>query len=66
MSGVLIYLTDFIVTLKDAAGIQHTFARNGDVPKVETVDPLQYHVDHMRRLTDKDMHDLTAYLVTLK
>jgi cytochrome c oxidase cbb3-type subunit 3 len=66
MSGTLMYLTDFIVTLKDAAGIQHTFARNGDVPTVVVVDPLQYHLDHMRRLTDKDMHDLTAYLVTLK
>ena len=66
MSGTLIYLTDFIVTLRDGAGIQHTFARAGDVPKVEVVDPLQYHLDHMRRLTDKDMHDLTAYLVTLK
>jgi cytochrome c oxidase cbb3-type subunit III len=66
MSGTLLYLTDFIVTLQDAAGVQHTFARNGDVPKVDVVDPLQYHLDHMRRLTDKDMHDLTAYLVTLK
>jgi cytochrome c oxidase cbb3-type subunit 3 len=66
MSGSLIYLTDFIVTLKDGTGIQHTFERNGDVPKVDVVDPLQYHLDHMRRLTDKDMHDLTAYLVTLK
>ena len=66
MSGTVVYLTDFIVTLRDAAGIQHTFARTGDVPKVEVVDPLQYHLDHMRRLTDKDMHDLTAYLVTLK
>ena len=66
MSGTLIYLTDFIITLRDGAGIQHTFARAGEVPKVEVVDPLQYHLDHMRRLTDKDMHDLTAYLVTLK
>ena len=66
MSGTLMYLTDFIVTLKDGAGVEHTVARTGDVPKVEVVDPLQYHVDHMRRLTDKDMHDLTAYLVTLK
>jgi cytochrome c oxidase cbb3-type subunit III len=66
MSGTLMYLTDFIVTLKDASGVQHTFARSGDVPKVEVVDPLQYHLDHMRRLTDKDMHDLTAYLVALK
>jgi mono/diheme cytochrome c family protein len=66
LSGTLLFLTDFVVTLKDAAGVQHTFARNGEVPQVDVVDPLQFHLDHMRRLTDKDMHDLTAYLVTLK
>lgn len=66
LSGTLMWLTDFTVTLRDGAGILHTFTRNGDVPKVEVIDPLQYHLDHMRRLTDKNMHDLTAYLVTLK
>ncbi|HEX6464549.1 MAG TPA: c-type cytochrome [Vicinamibacterales bacterium] len=66
MLGTLMWLTDFSVTLTDSAGTLHTFARNGDVPRVKVVDPLQYHLDHMRRLTDKDMHDLTAYLVTLK
>jgi cytochrome c oxidase cbb3-type subunit 3 len=29
-------------------------------------DPLQAHVDLLRRWTDKDMHDVTAYLVSLK
>ena len=49
-----------------AAGVRRTVARNGDVPKVEVTDPLQCHIEHMKKLTDKDMHDLTAYLVTLK
>ena len=60
------WITDFNVTLSDAAGVRRTVARNGDVPKVEVTDPLQWHLDHMRTLTDKNMHDLTAYLVTLK
>ena len=66
MTGTLLWITDFNVTLVDAAGARRTVARNGDVPKVEITDPLQSHLDHMKKLTDKDMHDLTAYLVTLK
>lgn len=65
-SGTLMWLTDFIVTLRDASGVRRTFARSGDVPKVEVKDPLQWHLDNLRTLTDKNMHDLTAYLVTLK
>jgi cytochrome c oxidase cbb3-type subunit 3 len=66
ISGTLMWITDFYVTLTDASGVRRTVARNGDVPRVEITDPLQYHIDHMKKLTDKDMHDLTAYLVTLK
>jgi cytochrome c oxidase cbb3-type subunit 3 len=66
IAGTLMWVTDFHVTLRDASGMQRTIARNGETPEIEIVDPLQYHLDHMRILTDKDMHDLTAYLVTLK
>jgi len=66
VSGTLMWLTDFDVTLKDASGVLRTIARNGDRPSVAVTDPLQYHLDHMRTLTDRNMHDLTAYLVTLK
>ena len=65
-SGTLMWITDFSVTLRDPSGARRTFARDGDVPKVEVKDPLQWHLDHLRTLTDKDMHDLTAYLVTMK
>jgi cytochrome c oxidase cbb3-type subunit 3 len=61
-----LWVTDFYVTFTDSGGVRRTVARNGDVPKVVVTDPLQWHIDHMKRLTDKDMHDLTAYLVTLK
>ena len=33
---------------------------------MEVIDPLQAHLDMMTKLTDKDMHNVTAYLVTLK
>jgi len=64
--GALVRLTLFHVTLRDAQGTRHTFARNGDVPKVEVKDPLQGHFENLAKMTDKTMHDITAYLVTLK
>jgi cytochrome c2 len=66
VSGTLLWITDFNVTFVDASGVRRTVARDGDVPKVEITDPLKWHIDHMKTLTDKDLHDLTAYLVTLK
>ncbi len=66
VAGTLLWVTDFNVTLVDAQGVRRTFARNGDVPKVEITDPLQAHLDLMRTLTDEHMHDLTAYLSELR
>ena len=65
-TGALRRLTLFDITLRDAKGIRHTFARDGDTPKVDVKDPLQGHFDNLRKMTDKTMHDITAYLVTLK
>jgi cytochrome c oxidase cbb3-type subunit 3 len=66
VTGTLMWITDFWVTLIDADGARRTIARDGDVPRVEVVDPLAWHIDHMKRLIDTDMHDLTAYLLTLR
>ena len=66
ISGEVVYLSDFYVTVKDASGKRHTVIRRGDAPKVEITDPLHAHVALLRTLTDKDMHDLTAYLSSLK
>jgi cytochrome c oxidase cbb3-type subunit 3 len=64
--GKLQHLDDFNVALIDSSGEYHSFARAGDTPRVETHDPLQAHLDMLRKYTDADMHNLTAYLVTLK
>jgi cytochrome c oxidase cbb3-type subunit 3 len=40
--------------------------RNGDVPKVAIEDPADPHRALLAVYTEKDIHDLTAYLVTLK
>jgi cytochrome c oxidase cbb3-type subunit III len=64
--GRLVRIDDFLVTVGLPDGTQRTFRRDGDVPKVEIHDPMQAHRDMLAAYTDRDMHDVTAYLVTLK
>lgn len=66
VEGRLDRIDDFIVTLTPADGVPRSFTRNGDVPKVEIRDPLEGHRNLLPVYTDKDIHDVTAYLVTLK
>jgi cytochrome c oxidase cbb3-type subunit 3 len=66
VEGRLDRIDDFIVVLTPADGLQRSFRRNGDVPKVEVKDPLEGHRKLLPGYTDKDIHDVTAYLVTLK
>lgn len=66
LEGQLVRIDDFLVTLALSDGTQHTFRRNGGLPKVVVHDPMQPHRDLLSTYTDKDMHDVTAYLVTLK
>ena len=66
MEGRLARIDDFLVTLRLADGTSRTFRRDDDVPKVEVHDPMKTHRDLLAVYTDKDMHDVTAYLVTLK
>lgn len=64
--GVLEHIDDFNVALLDASGQYRSFQRNGDVPAVVVHDPLQAHYDMLTKYSDSDIHNLTAYLVTLK
>ncbi len=64
--GRLVRIDDFIVTLGEPDGGQRTFRRDGDVPKVEIHDPYKPHRDMLPTYSDKDIHNLTSYLVTLK
>jgi cytochrome c oxidase cbb3-type subunit 3 len=66
VEGRLVRIDDFLVTVGLADGTVRTFRRNGASPKVEVRDPMKAHRDLLPVYTDKDMHDLTAYLVTLK
>jgi cytochrome c oxidase cbb3-type subunit III len=66
LSGVLLRLTDFDVTIRDDDGKTRSWLRSGTVPKVTIIDPLQGHIDLLPRYTDADIHNLAAYLATLK
>ena len=66
IAGRLVAVDDFSVTLIDGSGVRRSFSRDNEVPKVEITDPYQAHLDNLMKITDKQMHDLTAYLVRLK
>jgi mono/diheme cytochrome c family protein len=63
--GKLDYLDEFTVSLVDSAGVYHTWPRER-TKSVEVNDPLAAHKAMLSVYTDKDIHDLLAYLVTLK
>jgi cytochrome c oxidase cbb3-type subunit 3 len=66
LSGTLSHLDDFVVAIRvgDKNGWYRSFPRN-DV-KLELKDPLAAHRALLYRLTQADMHDLFAYLYSLK
>ena len=64
--GRLERIDDFIVALTEADGTPRSFRRSGDVPKVEVRDPLDAHRKLLPVYTDKEIHDITAYLAGLK
>jgi cytochrome c oxidase cbb3-type subunit III len=66
VDGRLERIDDFLVTLITADGTPRTFRRSGTVPAVQITDPLDGHKKLLVKYTDKDIHDVTAYLVTLK
>jgi cytochrome c oxidase cbb3-type subunit 3 len=66
VQGKLGRIDDFIVTLTESDGTARSFRRDGETPKVEVHDPMRPHKDLLRSYTDKDIHDVTAFLVTVK
>ena len=65
VTGSLVTMDDFNVTLRDAAGALRTIRRAPNV-KVVKDDPLAAHHAMLETITDKQIHDVVAYLETLK
>ena len=66
VEGRLVRIDDFYVVVGLENGTTRTIRRAGDTPKVTINDPLEGHRKLLTAYTDKDIHDVTAYLVTLK
>ena len=65
VSGALVSIDDFHVALRDKSGEYRSWVRTPGMKVVKT-DPYTPHVELLDRLTDKAMHDVVAYLETLK
>lgn len=65
VSGTLKYLDDFAVVLAQADGTLRTITRENNVT-VQVKDPLAAHRELLDHYTDSDMHNITAYLESLK
>jgi cytochrome c oxidase cbb3-type subunit 3 len=65
VEGVLIHADDFIVTLQTADGGLRTIRRSRDT-QVVIHNPLEAHSTLLPKYTDQDIHDVTAYLLTLR
>ena len=71
LEGTLVREDDFLVVLILPDGTRRSMARTNGVPKVEIKDPKAGHVDAIVKLAHEDMqnkmlHDITAYLWTIK
>lgn len=66
IEGALDRIDDFAVVVTPPDGPPRTIRRDGAVPRIDIHDPLEGHRQLLTVYTDKDMHDVTAYLVTLK
>ena len=65
ITGRLRYLDEFVVSLDDASGEYRTWARE-HTKSVDVFDPLAQHLALLAQYSDTDIHNLLAYLVTLK
>jgi cytochrome c oxidase cbb3-type subunit 3 len=69
LEGKLVRRDDFLVILTLPDGTRRSIARHDGVPKVEVKDPNEAHKKMVLELDDaenKNLHDVTAYLATLK
>lgn len=64
VKGSLTHIDDFEVALRDVSGWYRSFSREG--VKVDVQDPLSAHRQLLDKITSADVHNLFAYLQTLK
>lgn len=68
-SGTLDHIDDFDVAMTDSSGVYRSWVLDGNDAngiKVEVNDPLAEHVELLHKYTNTEMHNILAYLETLK
>jgi mono/diheme cytochrome c family protein len=65
VSGTLLHMDDFNIALRDDTGAYHSWNRTPQL-KIERHDPYAAHDELLEKITDADIHNLVAYLETLK
>jgi cytochrome c oxidase cbb3-type subunit III len=69
VSGTLRRMDDFVVSLTTAEGEYRSYTRRSASPSITAIDvndPMAGHRNLFAKLSDDDMHNVTAYLATLK
>jgi mono/diheme cytochrome c family protein len=64
ISGTLAYLDEFTVALRDSSGTYRSWSTRRVQYAVDS--PAEAHVEQLPRYTDDDIHNLMAYLQTLR
>lgn len=64
LTGSLVREDEFSVEFTDGAGWHRSVAR--DSAQITVDDPMTFHREQLARYSDANMHDLLAYLETLK
>jgi hypothetical protein len=65
VTGIPLVFDDFDVSIRDASGAVHSWTRTPAL-KVVKHNPFAAHEELLEKYTDKNMHDILAFLVTLK
>jgi cytochrome c oxidase cbb3-type subunit 3 len=69
LEGTLVLKNDFLIIMMLPDGTRKSMARSDGIPKVDAKDPQEAHKKMVLELDDaqnKKMHDVTAYLWTIK
>lgn len=66
LNGALLRMDEFVVTLKLANGEERSFDLDSGAPQIAVNSPISAHKALLPTYHDNDIHDVTAYLVTLK
>jgi cytochrome c oxidase cbb3-type subunit 3 len=64
VSGALVYRDEFTIALADSSGWYRSWPANQ--VKFTVSNPLDAHVEQLGKYTDEDMHNVLAYLQTLR